>query len=36
MVSIILGGPTDWYSFAMAFVWLELHLLTFDVSIQSD
>jgi hypothetical protein len=27
-----LAGPTDWSSFLMAFIWLELHLLAFDAS----
>jgi hypothetical protein len=32
--SMTLAGPTDWHSFAMAFVWVELHLIAFDASIQ--
>jgi len=30
-VGLVLAGPTDWKSFIVAFIWLELHLLAFDV-----
>lgn len=33
---MVLAGPTDWSSFSMAFIWLELHLLAFDVSSYSN
>ncbi|KIM77526.1 hypothetical protein PILCRDRAFT_76681 [Piloderma croceum F 1598] len=33
-VAMVLAGPTDWSSFSMAFIWLELHLLVFDVKNQ--
>ena len=31
-VALVLAGPTDWSSFLIALIWLELHLLAFDVS----
>ncbi|KAJ7228324.1 UbiA prenyltransferase family [Mycena pura] len=31
-VAIVLGGPTDILSFIIGFLWLESHLLTFEVS----
>ena len=34
--AMVLAGPTDWFSFATAFVWFELHLLAFDASSQID
>ncbi|KAF7332342.1 Integral membrane protein [Mycena kentingensis (nom. inval.)] len=30
-VAMVLGGPTEVCSFVMGFLWLELHLLTFEV-----
>nr|GAT49180.1 predicted protein [Mycena chlorophos] len=33
-VAMVLGRPTDLYSFAMGFLWLELHLLTFEIKNQ--
>lgn len=35
-VAMVLAGPTDWSSFLMALVWLELHLLAFDASAHSS
>jgi hypothetical protein len=29
---MVLAGPTDITAFVLGFVWLELHLLTFEVS----
>ena len=31
-VAMVLAGPTGMPSFLMALLWLELHLLAFDVS----
>ena len=31
-VAMVLAGPTDWPSFFMALVWMELHLLAFEAS----
>ncbi|KAJ6460812.1 UbiA prenyltransferase family-domain-containing protein [Mycena vitilis] len=33
-VSLVLGGPTDVKSFILGFIWLELHLLTFEIKNQ--
>ncbi|THU95871.1 hypothetical protein K435DRAFT_819602 [Dendrothele bispora CBS 962.96] len=30
-IGLVLAGQTDWKSFLVAFLWLELHLLAFDV-----
>ena len=35
-VGMVLAGPTDWPSFIMALIWLELHLLAFDASARNS
>ncbi|KAJ7098794.1 UbiA prenyltransferase family-domain-containing protein [Mycena belliarum] len=34
-VSLVLAGPTDMTAFICGFIWLELHLLTFEIKNQS-